>query len=257
MLPDGFQASLLVDYVYLSEPERLQYLTQPKHYKYECLQQTGLMVDPPSTVSTTSVTIPVGFTGDMKSMYFAVKNLDPPYSPVRVVQPDGTLKFDSPYPHGRYFGDSAGTTLSLQANQFSPSGLGLLQTISEKLAPVCEARLLFNGAERAAANPAAYFNRMTPLRCCQRCPTPGIYMFSFVFDPLALSPTGTALFDQVDVSLQLTFKRSVDAFIYNDQFDYENAERCASNIESCRDVLVFGLGYRNLDFFMDYAIVSA
>lgn len=257
VLPDGFQASLLVDYVYLSEAERLQYLTRPQHYRYECLQQTGMLVDPPSTTTTTSVTVPVGFTGDVKSMYFVVKNLDPPYAPVRVVQPDGSLRYDSPYPHGRYFGDSAGTLLSLQANQFSPSGLGLLQPISEKLAPVLGARLLFNGAERASASPAAYFNKITPLRHCQRCPLPGIYMFSFVFDPMALSPTGTALFDQVEVQLQLTLKRSVDSFIYNDQFDFDNAERCASFTENCRDLIVFGLGYRNLDFYMDYAICSA
>ena len=257
VLPDNFYASLLVDYVYLTEQERLSYITANHHYRYECLQQTGCMVDPPSTTATASVTVPIGFTGDVKSLYFVVKNLDLPYSPVSVLQPDGSFRSDSPYPHGRYFGDAAGTYLCLQPNQFSPNGLGLLQPISEKLAPVASARITFNGAERTTVDEFGYFNKLAPLQHTARCPLPGIYMYSFVFDPTNVSPTGTALFDQLDVNLHITFKRSVDAFIYNSQFDYGEAEQCASYIENCRDVQVFGLGYKNLDVYQNYAVITA
>jgi len=231
VVPDAnFTACLHVDYIYCDAPEReyfsrtsLTYLIEQVQY----LQRTLDTTECPGTTNMRTLRVPLNFVRPVKALYWIFKE-------------SGTS--DDMTAHGRYVGDLGGTYLSYQTGSDGRS-YALMQSISERLAPLYSARLTFNGTDRFA-HKAQHFNRVHPYQFAKQTPIPGIYMYSFALDPNDTNPTGEANFSTVDAELVVTFKKSVDASIYD--FPAEDAERCAKNITGLSDMKIFAWSYNLL-----------
>lgn len=230
VLPDAnFSACLQVEYIYCDTPEREYFSRTPLTYLIEQVQHLTRTLDSnegPGTNSMRTVRVPLNFSRPVKAMYWIFRE---------------TGTDDAMTSHGRYVGDLGGTYLSYQTG--FDGGHTLMQSISERLAPLFSARLMFNGVDRFS-HEGSYFNRVQPYQYARCTPLPGIYMYSFALDPNDPYPSGEANFSTIDADLVVTFKKSVATSIYD--FPAEDAERIAKNITGLLDMRVFAWSYNIL-----------
>ena len=233
--PDGFNVRLFADYVYVDAYEKNAMMDADHTYLFEQVQTQSFTLPPdiPSADSATSYSAKLQFLRPVKCLYWALK--------------DSTPGADARSNHARYVGDYANTLLGYQPCQSAPSGLGLVSSVSERLAPVDTARITFNGVDRLTERKGTYFNKVQPYMFCRRCPLPGLYMYSFALSPEMLSPTGVANFSSMDdAQLHLTFKRSVTPSASGAEFAGAGAEALAAGIDTMHDLVVFAWGYNLL-----------
>lgn len=144
--------SLLVDYVFLTDEEALQFETSSLNYLITQIQGVQKLV--PSTDSTT--TLRTTFTNPVKEMFIIVQN-------TQTRKGDSTLQTD-------YF------------NYKSSAGLDNLNNLE----------LTFNGEVRIDKDIADgfYLRNVQPLQCHTRVPRRYIYNYSFAITPESYEPTG-------------------------------------------------------------------
>ena len=227
--PDAFEACMLVSTVYLDVAERQAMLARTLIYRPEVVQTEvkGLADNErPSTAQMMTATMRLNFSYWVKALWFVLRNTGQQAE------------------HARFVGDEGFTILAMQTNQFSASGLSLLQTISEKLAPVHSASLTFDGLSRYDMRPGSYYNKVIPARYSSRAPIPGMYMCSFCLHPTERGYSGGVNLSNLDVELTLRLKQSVDARIDDAVFAGDNAERLAKNVLNLTEVHVYALTTR-------------
>lgn len=222
----AFEAVLYADFVYLSAEERLLFASNPLEYLVEQVQtqHVALPAGVPSVSGTTAFNARLNLFRPVKALYWALADPDPPTSNARTH-------------HARYLGDPSGTYLGLQPGG---SSYDLVQPLSETLAPIALASLSLNGVTRLAPRRGSYFNKVQPFSYAQRCPPPGVYMYSFSLDPSSVHPSGVCNFSSVETAeLQLRLKRSSAA---------ANAasEEEAVEIAGLRELRVWGWGWNVL-----------
>lgn len=230
--PDVFEASLYVDYA-LVDPYVRQSLLRPFQLMFEQVQWNGgQLVDPAQTESFVNVRARLGFKRPVKALFWLLNETESN-------NPDRSM-------HARWVGDAAGTYLALQPSQNDFGGYNLLQSISEKLAPVRLARLTFNGVDRFPPRFARFFNTIHPLHACRRAPLPGSYVYAFSDDVPSLQPTpGLCNFSNFnDIQLSLQLKKTTPCSVTDTTaFAGSNAEDCAKNINTLCGLDVFAWSY--------------
>lgn len=233
--PDGFTAAVWCDYAYLSDYERKYFLETPIQQLVEQVQFNGGYSLMQGALPTSQVTarVPLRFFRPVKSLFWALKE-QPSVTPGRTH-------------HGRYVGDRDNTYLAFQPSQYSWSGYGLYETISEKLAPISQVSLLMNGVDRFAPRHGRYFNIVQPYQATKRAPLPGMYMYTFALLPESVFPSGEANFSAIqDVQLQITLKMDTTDDVTDAAFAGTGAESTAKNIGGLTNLLVFATSYNLL-----------
>lgn len=231
----NFAAAVYADYVILDSPERKLLGTTAQEYLVEQVQYnyTTLPDDVPSNSAPKFVEIPLKLFRPVKSIYWMIKN-STPSSATRTH-------------HGRYIGDAAGTYLAYQPNPFDMSQFGLLECISERLAPVLAATLMINGQNRFTQRSGAYFHKVQPYNHLPKTVFPGMYSYSFAIRPADLQPTGTCNFSAVEsASLQVEIKQNTSADVTSAAFAGTKAMTLAKNINELRLFLVLAINYNVL-----------
>lgn len=224
------EAALDLQYAYLGEEERGALVSADQDILVEQIQWETFDV----AADSTSVNARLNFSKPVKSLYWALKN---------------TTASTATRTHAaRYIGDAVGTYQAFTESALTPSGLAPVspKALSEHLAPVKHAKIVWGGQERTAGDTQGSWFRLYQSqrhgKWAKKTPPPGMYMFSFALDPESLDPTGYANFAAVeDVRLALTLKKSVTTAPQNIVSDDE-----ATKINECTLLLVFARGYNVL-----------
>ena len=231
--PQVFEAALYVDYAVVDPGVRRYLSTSPINLIVEQVQYNGgQLVDAAQELSHVNVRARLGFRRPVKALFWLLAEYDAQI-------PGRTM-------HARWVGDPENTYLALQPSQNDFGGYNLIQSISEKLAPLRRARLLFNGVDRFPARAAWWFNRNQALKNCKRAPLPGSYMYAFSDDVPSLQPTpGLCNFSKYnDVQLLLQLKKTTIAPVTDmTAFAGTEAEDTAKNIDGLRQLEVYAWSY--------------
>jgi hypothetical protein len=235
VLDSNFSAAIYADMVYLDSDEREVFSSSTIDYLIEQVQHVSKKLEgteAPSETEMRTVRCKLPFLRPVKALYWVLKETN--------TDPDMTT-------HGRYIGDLGTTYLSYQPVGGSH---GLMQSISEKLAPVQAARLTIQGVDRFSSRPGNYFNKVQPFQHAKKAATvPGMYMYSFSLALDDSHPTGSANFSTLsDAELVLTLKQSVSSPIVSSDFSGAAAETKAKNITGLKELLVFGWSFNVLRF---------
>lgn len=237
IVDDSLSIEVFADYVYLDNDERKRFLDREHEYLYEFVQTYSKLLEGselPSESQMSTVTAKLPFRNPTKAIFWMLKDISPA---------SATQTF-----HGRYFGDGNNTYLGFQPNQFSDSSLGYVQAISEKLAPIYDVRLLLQGVDRFSKRKGTYFNKCEPfVSDFESSPLPGMYMYSFCWNPFNLQPSGMVNFSlHDDIKLVLTLKKSVPGKLNSLDFVYDNAEKNARNITNLQELVCFAWGFERM-----------
>lgn len=230
--PTGFSATVYADYVLLDSFERSWFMKNPHEYLVEQVQYNQLTLQDgvPSNSSTTTVKVPIKFFRPVKVLYWFLKNTTPS---------DATRTH-----HGRYVGDTDNTFLAYQPNPFDMSQFGLVECISERLAPLVSATLFLNGQSVVTERGAHYFQKVQPYTHLPKQAFPGLYSFSFAIRPGDLQPTGVCNFSTLDeASLHLELKRNTAEHIWSSEFAGTKCLATGKNIDELREVHVIAVNY--------------
>lgn len=243
--PSTMEAAVHLDYVSVDATARYQLSTQPITLLIEQLQWNGgQMVDQARPDFHVNLRSKLGFKRQVKALWWFLKETE-------AQDPDRTN-------HARFVGDWMGTYLSLQPSQNDFGGYNLLQSISEKLAPIRRARLLFDGRDRFPLRAGKMFNLNQPLKACSRAPLPGTYVYAFTDNIGQLQPSpGLCNFSGFkDVQLLVQMKKTVTADVTDaGVFSGPAAEDCAKNIDGLRSLHVYAWSYNMLRIFAGQAQV--
>lgn len=232
VLPFNFSATLYADFIYLDTPERRLLSGGTQDYLVEQVQynQTTLPDEVPSDSAPSTVEFPLKLFRPVKCMYWMLKNATPPT--------------ETRTHHGRYVGDAADHYLAYQPNPFDMSRYGLVEVISERLAPVVSATLITNGQTRFSERSASYFQKVQPYNHLPKTVFPGMYSYSFALRPAELQPTGVCNFSALETaSLRLQLKRNTVDSIFSPTFAGTNAMTVGKNISELRTLLVIAINY--------------
>lgn len=231
--PNVFEASLFCDYAVVDPGVRQWLSSTPINLVVEQVQSNGgQLIDAAQELSHVNVRARLGFRRPVKALFWFLQEYDAQI-------PGRTM-------HARWVGDPQNTYLALQPSQNDFSGYNLIQSISEKLAPLRRCRLMFNGVDRFPPRAAWIFNRNQALKHCKRAPLPGSYMYAFSDDVPSLQPTpGLCNFSKFnDVQLWLQLKKTTTAPVTDiSAFEGTNAEDTAKNIDGLRQLDVYAFGY--------------
>lgn len=231
-----FEAAVYADYCLVDEGVRARLTRQPIDIVYEQLQWNGGQLIPAAGNShNVTVSTKLGFRRQVKALWWFLRETEA-NDPTRTQ-------------HARYVGDWQNTYLALQPSQLDFGGYNMLQSISEKLAPIAFARLVMDGEERFPPRRARLFNTLQPLQCCGRGPLPGTYCFAFSDNIASVQPApGLANFSAFrEVQLQLQLKKNTAAEVTDqDAFGGDNAEDYARNIQGLRSLHVYAWSYNLL-----------
>lgn len=229
---ESFECCLYADYAYLDHSERtlfskavkLDYLVE--HVQ---IQEFQLPDDIYSDTVTAHYNAKLPFRRPIKSLHWVLRH-DPKNN-----DPERTH-------HGRYVGDVDTTYLSLGPCPWISSGLGLIQSVPEKLAPIHSVSLVFNGTERFSERLGTYFNTVQHFNHGLGCPLPGIYSYCFALNPADPIPSGAASFSTLDeVELRLVLKKNRSRMEWDGSTEDEGI-----HLDSLRTLVVFGFGYNVL-----------
>lgn len=242
---DNFSATVYADFVLLDTKERQWFAQNPHDYLIEQVQynQMTLPDGVPSTDKVTTVKMPLRLFRPVKALYWVFRNTAPSTS--------------TRTHHGRYVGDAANTYLAYQPNPFDLSQYGLLECISERLAPMLSATLNINGQARFDTRNGTYFQKIQPYNHLPKTVFPGMYSYSFALRPADLQPTGMCNFSTIDEAhLMLDIKKTTTAEITSSAFAGTKALDTAKNISELRDLLVMAVNYNIMRIEYGRAIVS-
>ena len=234
--PDVFEAALFVDYAVVDAGVRMNLSrvgARGLDLMFEQVQfNGGQLIDSAQPEHHVNVRARLGFRRPVKALFWLLQEHDA-QDPTRTT-------------HGRWVGDVAHTYLALQPSQNDFGGYNLIQSISEKLAPIRRAKLTFNGVDRFPPRSARFFNTIHPLKYCKRAPLPGSYMYAFADNVPSLQPApGLCNFSTFnDIQLHLQLKKTTDASVTDPvAFSGDNAEDCAKNIEGLRNLEIYAWSY--------------
>jgi len=152
--------SLWVDYVFLSEEERVAFAQSPHEYLIEQVQYHD------ESVAQTNNRIKLALNHPSKEMVWVVR-LDANTTSGRNRWTDFTDNGAGGNPY------AGGDTVS-------------------------SARLLLNGSERFAERYGSVFNLIQPLQHHTSVPPSGVYVYSFALEPERFQPTGSLNFSRID-----------------------------------------------------------
>lgn len=224
-------ACAYIEYVYLDTAERRFFLNNPHTYLVEELQTQEFLVPPEvlTDQSVTSYAAKLGFFRPVKALYFAMR--------------------DDSLPFPRYLGDYPNTIVGFQPDASCAGYLGYVQTLSEHLAPISTAKLMFGMQDRVNRE-GRYFNAFQAFRHGSGCPPPGQYMYSFALRPGdPVQPSGFANFSTLeDTALSLTFKQSTTSLRQAAAFSGSAGSTLATNITNLRRLVVMAWSWNVLAF---------
>ena len=237
--PSVFEAAIFGDFAMVDAGVREWMISEPIRILFEQVQWNGgQMVDAARDDTFVNIRARLGFRRPVKALFWFLQEEDY-QSPLADGIPERTM-------HGRWVGDPVDTYLSLQPSQHDFGGYNLFQSISEKLAPLRKARLIFNGVDRFPPRQARYFNTIQALKYCKRAPLPGSYVYAFADDIPSLQPTpGLCNFSHFnDVQMMLQLKKNTASPVTDIQaYAGSNAEDYATNIDGLRSLQVFAWSY--------------
>jgi hypothetical protein len=166
---------LLVDYIFLSEEERLQFAKAKHEYIIECVDSISQ-----TTIQNTHRVIPTNTTHLTKLAVWITQ----------------LSYLDNNNDHFNY-------TDSFIYENGQLTGKSLIQTET----------MLFNGNNRISSRSSIYFNDVHPYEYFKYSPSEGINIYSFSLMPDKPQPSGSCNMDQINsVSIQLSLSHDVTIF---------------------------------------------
>lgn len=160
--PSITNASLYIDYIYLDTDERRQFAQVQHEYLIEQLQYTGA-----EAYSNATVKSKLALNHPCKELVWVIQ----PDSNVATNKNRWSDYTDSQNTSGKeYVGDDTLSTAKLQ----------------------------LNGQDRFSVRSAPYFNIVQPYQHHTRCPSTGIYCYSFALNPEQHQPSGTVNMSRID-----------------------------------------------------------
>lgn len=236
--PDVFEAAVFADFVLVDPPVRHWLSTNPITVVYEQVQWNGgQMIDPAREDTFVNARAKLGFRRPVKALFWFLQEEHAQF-------PDRTM-------HARWVGDPQDTYLCLQPSQNDFGGYNLLQSISEKLAPLRKARLLFNGRDRFPPRSARFFNSIHALKYCRRSPLPGSYMYAFSDQVGSVQPTpGLCNFSNFnDIQMLFQLKKTTSSPVTDPSaFSGDDAEDFAKNIDGLNSLHIYAWSYNVCTF---------
>jgi hypothetical protein len=153
-------SSLWVDYVFLSEEERVAFAQSPHEYLIEQVQYHD------ESVAQTNARIKMALNHPVRELIWV-------------------FRLDANTSSGRN-----------RWMDFTDNGSGGSQYAGGNT--VASAKLLLNGTERFQERVGDYFNLIQPLQHHTSVPPTGVYVYSFCLDPERFQPTGSLNFSRID-----------------------------------------------------------
>ena len=234
--PTVFEAALYIDSVLVDAGVRKYLAGRPQNIVFEQLQYNGgQLVDVAQETCNTNIRAQLGFRRQTKAIWWMLKETE-------AQNPERTN-------HARFVGDWQNTYLALQPSQNDFGGYNLLQSISEKLAPVRRARLVFDNVDRFPARTGRIFNTLQPLNHCRRAPLPGTYCYAFSDDITTVQPTpGLINLSKIKTQqLYLQLKKNTTAPVTDVvAFAGSAAEEYARNITGLKSLEIYAWSYNIL-----------
>ena len=182
------QTSLWVDYVFLSEEERVTFAQKPYQYLMEELQYHD------ETIGSANARLQLDINQPVRSMYFVLRLTDNVAS--------GKNRW----------------------MDFTDSGTG--GTAYAGADPLTSAKLLINGGERFSERTYQFFNQIQPLQHHTSGAPIGVYMYSFCLEPERFQPTGSLNFSRIDkTTLQVVTTTGSDTVQFMGFFVSQNIYR--------------------------------
>ena len=161
-------ATLYIDYIFLDAPERRMFSQMNHEYLIEQLQTNGA-----ESYSNSSVRQKVNFSHPTKALIW-------------VVQPDANVV--------------GGVNRWVD---FTDNGTGPNPYAGND--PLVDAKIQLNTHDRVSTRPAAYYNQIQPYNHHTRCPSTGIYCYSFALEPEKHQPSGSINMSRIEsVTIQMT-----------------------------------------------------
>jgi len=160
--------SLFLDYIFLDAPERRMFSQMNHEYLIEQLQSNGA-----EAYSNSSVRQKLNFSHPTKELIW-------------VIQPDANVVGGA----NRWV-------------DFTDNGTGPNPYAGND--PLVDAKIQLNTHDRITTRKAAYYNLLQPYNHHTRCPSTGIYLYSFALEPEKHQPSGSINMSRIEgVTLQLT-----------------------------------------------------
>lgn len=179
-------ATLYIDYIYLSNTERKKLVANASETLIEQVQFTGK-----ETFSSVNIRQKLNFNHPCKAVYV-------------LAQLDANVQGGA----NRWV-------------DFTDSGSGDASTHFKGRSPIVDMLLQTNGTDRFQTRDANYFNMVQPYYHFSNGPATGIHVYSFALRPEEYQPTGTFNFSKVDnVSLNMTLSSSASTTIYTFVMNY-------------------------------------
>ncbi len=168
----NFEASLLIDFIYLDLNERKKFSSKNHLYLIEQIQSNG---DYYFSKANKNPIIKLNFFHPIKEVVWAIQRAD---TLVRSESDD-----DEDFTFGNDWFNYSNT------KNFSSAGVvDIFDT----------ALLQFNGTDRMMPLPAKYFRLYQPYKYHTKCPNNFVYAYSFSFRPEEIQPSGTCNFSCFD-----------------------------------------------------------
>jgi|SaaInlStandDraft_6_1057023.scaffolds.fasta_scaffold03798_2 hypothetical protein len=168
----NFEASLLIDFIYLDLNERKKFSSKNHLYLIEQIQSNG---DYYFSKSNKNPIIKLNFFHPVKEIVWAIQRAD---TLIRSTSDD-----DDDFTFGNDWFNYSNT------KNFSSAGVvDIFDT----------ALLQFNGTDRMTALPAKYFRLYQPYKYHTKCPNNFVYTYSFSLRPEEIQPSGTCNFSCFD-----------------------------------------------------------
>ena len=161
-VPSIANASLYIDYVYLDTDERRQFAQVQHEYLIEQLQFTGA-----ESYSNSAVKCKLALNHPCKELVWVVQ-----------------------------LASNVATNKNRWADYTNSANTSGKEYVGED--PLASAKLQLNGADRFSVRNATYFNVVQPYQHHTRCPTTGIYVYSFALNPEQHQPSGTVNMSRID-----------------------------------------------------------
>ena len=199
------------NYVYLDTEERRRFAQKGHEYLIEQVQHTGGDSTTSATGSQTQNLIRLTYNHPVKELIWCYQSASYPSA-----APNAMWNFSSNVANvnvtcsattvSNVFLQSVGAPRMLYATGSVPSVEDGQDPSAGTLAvgPLSTFKVILNGQDRFALQPAKYFNQYQPYRYHSGCPYTGIYVYSFALKPEEHQPSGTCNFSRID-NAQVSF----------------------------------------------------
>jgi len=169
-------ASLLVEYLYLDNEERIRFSQSKLEYLIEQVLYNG-----EKTIDSVNQTFKLGFTQTCKELIWITQLSDA----------QNTINNDI-----FNYTDSL-----IKDKNNKPIGNNIIQT----------QEIIFNGQDRVSKRNSSYFNQIQPYQHHYASPIEGINVYSFSLFPVKHQPSGSANFSKIDnISIKLNVNNNIN-----------------------------------------------